>query len=136
MIHHDNFLMFLADDVDEKLAYGRRFLSVWQDYIELKKDNRSWKSKKRPGDLYKCSMCNKRFPLKANLKRHYLIHTGEYPFICIVCKKRYRYADDLARHRKVHVELKDYACFCGKAYESISALDRHKSRHKSTDRIY
>ncbi|XP_006824171.1 uncharacterized protein LOC102800530 [Saccoglossus kowalevskii] len=70
------------------------------DYIE------SEDSLPRNGDTegkHGCSMCNKEFTLKKNLKRHELIHLGIKPFNCEICWKTFTRNEDKLNHkRKVH----------------------------------
>ena len=51
---------------------------------------------------YKCIECNKAFAVKANLKRHVLIHSGIKPHICEECKQSFIQFVTL---RKAHKEM-------------------------------
>lgn len=49
-----------------------------------------------------CPVCGKGFHQSADLKRHYLTHTGEKPFFCPHCPFRCSRNDNLLRHIKLH----------------------------------
>lgn len=51
-----------------------------------------------PVPMFVCPECNKAFTLKGNLKKHYLIHTGEKPFRCSVCLRAFRQKISVLTH--------------------------------------
>lgn len=61
-------------------------------------------SQKRKNSLgkYDCDVCNYQTNYLSNLKRHYLIHTGECPYSCDICGRYFNQRDSLKRHYKVH----------------------------------
>lgn len=56
--------------------------------------------------IFICPGCGKRFNLKGNLKKHYMIHTGERPFRCSICMKAFRQKVSALNHVKTTHRLK------------------------------
>ena len=52
---------------------------------------------------YSCTVCNKSFCDKKNLKKHQRLHTGERPFFCGVCSKPYSDQRNLKKHLNMHI---------------------------------
>nr|XP_033497818.1 zinc finger protein 770-like [Epinephelus lanceolatus] len=53
--------------------------------------------------LHQCHLCSKSFPSPSKLKRHYVIHTGQRPFLCTICGKAFSQSHHLKLHKqKVH----------------------------------
>ncbi|XP_070835498.1 zinc finger protein 770-like [Chaetodon trifascialis] len=53
--------------------------------------------------MHQCPVCPKAFPSPYKLQRHYVIHTGQKPFICRVCGKAFTQSEHLKTHlQKVH----------------------------------
>ncbi|XP_060571890.1 zinc finger protein 721-like [Ruditapes philippinarum] len=54
--------------------------------------------KSTPTSGFDCDICGRRFSQKGNMKKHYLIHTGEKPYKCDHCPMRFRRTDHLQSH--------------------------------------
>lgn len=49
---------------------------------------------------FQCPMCSYGTSNKFDMKKHFLIHTGERPFQCNICGKKFSRNDHLKRHIK------------------------------------
>ena len=81
---------------------------------------------------FKCNVCLKRFPCKANLKIHYRTHTREKPFACQVCDKKFARKDNLVRHQATHSDVRSFKCsICpeGRFFKTKNGLNNHMVFH-------
>ncbi|XP_017049022.1 zinc finger protein Xfin [Drosophila ficusphila] len=88
-----------------------------------KPNNRSRRS-------YPCPLCHRPFGTRHNLKRHYMIHTGEKPFSCSKCRKPFRECSTLKKHMVTHVRDRWYKCLrCPSKYRDYLEYADHKTSH-------
>lgn len=84
-------------------------------------------SKKR---IYECDLCDKAFYQSSDLRKHYLVHTGEKNFLCDVCNKAFRQVSHLKHHKLIHSNEKPYKCDkCQKAFRNSGILHKHRLVH-------
>ncbi|KAK2158460.1 hypothetical protein NP493_1799g00022 [Ridgeia piscesae] len=84
---------------------------------------------------WECTQCLKRFTEKKSLKVHFRSHTGEKPFECKQCGKCFTQAGTLQSHMHVHTGWKGHLCdFCGKSFRQKSQLRLHEFRHTNNRR--
>ncbi|XP_062432546.1 zinc finger protein 770 [Rhea pennata] len=85
---------------------------------------------RRRKKTHACESCNKTFPSRSKLQRHFLIHTGQKPFKCSSCGKSFRQSTHLKIHQLTHTEERPFqCCFCQKGFKIQSKLVKHKQLH-------
>lgn len=76
-----------------------------------------------------CSICNKSFRNKYNLKRHAGMHTGLRPFSCAHCPRTFRQKDHLKTHLRAGANDAPLTChLCGGGFACFTLLSEHRRR--------
>ncbi|NXG35321.1 PRD15 protein, partial [Dromaius novaehollandiae] len=87
---------------------------------------------------YGCSICNRRFALKATYHAHMVIHRENLPdpnvqkYIhpCEICGRIFNSIGNLERHKLIHTGVKSHACEqCGKSFARKDMLKEHMRVH-------
>ncbi|XP_042588761.1 PR domain zinc finger protein 15-like isoform X1 [Cyprinus carpio] len=87
---------------------------------------------------YNCTMCNRRFALKATYNAHLVIHRDHLPdpavqkYIhpCDMCGRIFNSIGNLDRHKIIHTGVKSHCCDqCGKSFARKDMLKEHLRVH-------
>ncbi|KPU74475.1 uncharacterized protein Dana_GF24438, isoform B [Drosophila ananassae] len=98
--------------------------------------NVSTKPRNRSRRSYPCPLCHRPFGTRHNLKRHYMIHTGEKPFSCSKCRKPFRECSTLKKHMVTHMRDRWYKCLrCPSKFRDYLEYSDHKENHLEQLRI-
>ncbi|XP_041987662.1 zinc finger protein 37-like isoform X2 [Aricia agestis] len=91
----------------------------------IKRQHPNW------AEHYMCTMCDKPFLLRENLKNHLLSHARlESMFKCIYCKEQYLDQEDLINHEKGHLVDGKYQCIiCEMSFDCRNRLTLHYKTH-------
>lgn len=79
---------------------------------------------------YVCTLCNKGFCRRSDLKKHTIVHTGVRPFSCTVCAKSFSRNTNLTKHMRIHTGIKPHVCQkCPRSFITSADLLRHQKTH-------
>ena len=79
---------------------------------------------------YKCSICKKTFPTKAEVHSHARMHKDGRNFKCCFCNKAFSTQSYLTQHERIHKNIKPYKCdLCNKAFTQLSHMQQHRRLH-------
>lgn len=77
-----------------------------------------------------CGECNRRFPRREDLRRHFAEHDSVGPFKCFYCDKTFDRRKYLSKHARNHDKKKSYQCsYCERAYVTNAELTIHVRIH-------
>ncbi|KAK7083479.1 hypothetical protein SK128_007941, partial [Halocaridina rubra] len=80
--------------------------------------------------MHKCTICEKHFKKKSNLKRHFLSHSGMRPYSCSYCEKSFKEKKCRDEHELTHTGIRPHICMiCDKRFTQKSVLVRHMKIH-------
>lgn len=83
---------------------------------------------------FPCPLCQRPFGTRHNLKRHFMIHTGEKPFSCNKCRKPFREYSTLKKHMATHQRDRYYKCLhCPRKYRDYLEYSEHKKIHTNEE---
>lgn len=86
----------------------------------------------KTSDEFKCDICTTTFSLKGNLKKHMVIHTGEWPFACSYCGAKFTQLGTKNKHERIqHMKTSDeFKCkLCSKTFSEKGNLKQHMVVH-------
>ena len=84
-----------------------------QKYVKMKKDRLEKEFEKTKDGKFICpykDICGHTTRVRANLKKHIRIHTGERPYRCDMCGRDFIQAGDCKKHMLTHPEMKGVQC--------------------------
>ncbi|XP_066156635.1 uncharacterized protein [Euwallacea fornicatus] len=83
---------------------------------------------------FSCSICNKEFTTKWNLKLHKWTHASrtQKPFKCELCRAAFIRENDYTSHMHSHKSVRPYTCnYCGAQFIRKSNCQRHVREHEN-----
>jgi len=84
-----------------------------------------------------CTDCGKMFKRASLLEKHREIHSDkEHNYHCDQCGKDFPTPEALKRHTILHLNLRQFQCFCGKAFNRKDGLRAHEKTHNHKNPKY
>uniref|UniRef100_A0A673ASX8 Zinc finger protein 865 n=1 Tax=Sphaeramia orbicularis TaxID=375764 RepID=A0A673ASX8_9TELE len=111
-------------------VYPRVQLNRWRsglaEHLTLHTQNRE-----KP---FSCSVCQKRFTHKSNLRRHLTIHTGLKLFSCEICDAKFTQKSHIRNHMVRHAKVKPFSCsVCHKTFTREIHVKAHMIAHSGKE---
>lgn len=79
---------------------------------------------------FKCNLCPYSTRFKKDLKRHFLVHSGERPHKCKICNRSFALLQSLKSHILTHTGEKPYSCnMCDASFTQLHNLKKHMNKH-------
>ncbi len=79
--------------------------------------------------IFECTICDKQYKYKHHLKRHTLLHTGEYKYTCQICGKTFIEVTNYKEHMGTHEGVLYVCQYCGMQFKSRMGLRKHIPKH-------
>lgn len=81
-----------------------------------------------------CELCGKTFANPSALRIHYVVHTGEKPYMCSLCGKGFTQKGNLKCHLRIHTGERPFHCVkCGKTFTQKVNLNHHLMAHRNRE---
>ena len=90
-----------APSPSESAASAKKRRALARSFIKMSIVSEG--TKDRP--MHRCTICNRPFLNKSNIKVHLRTHTGEKPFKCETCGKAFRQKAHLLKHYHIHKRI-------------------------------
>ncbi|CAL4122287.1 unnamed protein product, partial [Meganyctiphanes norvegica] len=133
--NHDlfNLPMFLQNSLAQRQKYSgeKHFECTICNKKYVSKQNLKAHMSSHSGEkLFECPICRKRFTWKASLRTHMLGHSNDKPFHCPICNKGYNQKINLKAHMYTHTGEKPYKCpMCDQCFTQDGILKNHLLTH-------
>jgi len=99
---------------------GETHYPMWREYTSYRAEDR----------LHVCKLCHNTYSSRADLARHFNVHTGYKPYQCLECNKFFSRKHHLTDHLRLHTGEKPYMCgYCDKAFTRNHHLKDHIRVH-------
>lgn len=82
--------------------------------------------------LHKCPYCPKSFNFPTDIRKHLRTHGTDCPFQCEICGASFKFSYGLRVHRRSHTGDKPYKCYkCDRSYTTSHSLNLHIRIHNN-----
>lgn len=130
----------------------KKLLNLTKLFGKMNKIRLNQNKTKKYRYILTCTICDKEFYCRSQLKQHEITHTGYKPHKCSVCSKSFNRVSNLNAHTKTHnltgalvlkrgpktsigkkrrLEPRNICSVCDRSFKAPSALSQHKLTHTS-----